>query len=140
MLDTISPINSVTKIQQARKNASTIATILNTQNNLKNKRRPKRKLRSFLTLKQTQTKKKIKKFSDSDSKSEQFPQLQDKDSDEENEFCSAGCGEEYQSTKETVDWIKIKCVNCNRWVHEDCTKYGDFCDSYGKLRFKSKKL
>ncbi|KAK9730445.1 hypothetical protein QE152_g15231 [Popillia japonica] len=97
MLDTISPINTVTKIEQARKNASTIATILNTQNNIKNLKTKLRQKKG----KQTQTKKKIKKFSDSDTESEQSPQLQDEDSDEENEFCCAGCGEEYQSTKET---------------------------------------
>ena len=34
--------------------------------------------------------------------------------DEEN-ICTV-CGEDYGSTRKTVDWIK--CVRCKRWLHE----------------------
>ncbi|KAJ8718263.1 hypothetical protein PYW08_002500 [Mythimna loreyi] len=36
------------------------------------------------------------------------------------------CFEEYKKTKSTADWIQ--CVMCKKWLHEDCTMYGDYCN------------
>lgn len=42
------------------------------------------------------------------------------------------CFEEYKKTKSTADWIQ--CVMCKKWLHEDCTMYGDYCNECGRIK------
>ncbi|XP_022834543.1 uncharacterized protein LOC111362201 [Spodoptera litura] len=42
------------------------------------------------------------------------------------------CFEEYKKTKSTADWIQ--CVMCKKWLHEDCTMYGDYCNKCGRIK------
>lgn len=41
-----------------------------------------------------------------------------------------GCGEDYENTTKKDDWIR--CVRCELWLHEFCTKYVDLCHRCGK--------
>ncbi|XP_054706771.1 uncharacterized protein LOC129216581 [Uloborus diversus] len=47
------------------------------------------------------------------------------------------CEENYYLTKETVDWIK--CVKCQKWLHESCTMYGNLCNVCGKTKIRENK-
>lgn len=49
-----------------------------------------------------------------------------------------GCYEDYDLTTKTEDWIK--CTRCSRWMHENCTKFGEICDTCGNIERKKKKL
>ena len=40
------------------------------------------------------------------------------------------CWENYYTTKEKADWIR--CQDCNKWMHENCTMYGNVCNNCGR--------
>lgn len=65
----------------------------------------------------------------------------DESQDEANDYECVECFDDYQKTKSKVDWIK--CIMCRKWLHEDCTLYGDYCNQCGRTRLyqtkKSKK-
>lgn len=61
------------------------------------------------------------------------------DSDEGDDRCKE-CKEYYYLTKEECDWIK--CCECERWLHENCTIFTTFCIDCGRRpssKNKSKK-
>ncbi|XP_018578361.1 uncharacterized protein LOC108916564 [Anoplophora glabripennis] len=145
MLDQIFPVPNLPRLEAARKRARNLASVLNTENNIKilkekiqvkcNKEVIKNKVKQ---TKNKTIKKKLEMLDKSDEESE--PDLDDEEEvidDDDNDYC-VGCSEEYKATKKSVDWIK--CVRCERWLHEDCTKYGNYCDTCGKFVLKRKKI
>lgn len=144
LLDQISPVPIIRSVKKVRKNARTLATILNTKNSiqdLRTKKENQKQCRSTMEKQSTvKNKNKGKKRQISESSEEDDddePELDDDEDLTEDEDCCAGCGEQYNSTKKTVDWIR--CILCNRWLHEDCTKYVNMCDLCGKVANKKKK-
>ena len=90
---------------------------------------PNKKAKKILKYKKLQVAR-----TDSSSSGEEVPKLDDSsDSDIEidcsNDEC-VGCGENYHTTKQTVDWIE--CVRCTRWLHETCTSFKDVCQPCGR--------
>lgn len=138
MLDQISSVSVLNKIQKVRKNSRFLAEVLNSPDKIKELRDRKedkfeigKQLSTRKMTKKKQTKKRKLKESDTDSESSVDLQLQDEDNDVDSEdACCVGCGEEYSKTKKPVDWIKY--IRCKLWLHEDCTKYNSFCDICGK--------
>lgn len=47
------------------------------------------------------------------------------------DFCIE-CFENYQITKSTSDWIQ--CIMCQKWLHETCTLFKNYCSRCGKLK------
>ncbi|KAG5871854.1 hypothetical protein JTB14_019370 [Gonioctena quinquepunctata] len=68
---------------------------------------------------------------DSSSESDQSLELDDsEDSDGNDEKTCVGCGEIYELTTGTEDWMD--CVVCQRWIHEGCTMFSDRCRRCGR--------
>ncbi|XP_031342963.1 tigger transposable element-derived protein 1-like [Photinus pyralis] len=159
LLDAISPVPVIAQVEKVRKNSRNLAEILNSGSNiqtLKDKMQKKKEKEAKSSMKiQKENKdpkitgKKTKGLaikgksklrstvSSSDTESESSVELQLNDSDDdhnEDETCCVGCDEEYSKTKKPVDWIQ--CLKCERWFHEDCTKYGDLCDTCGKVKLR----
>ena len=58
----------------------------------------------------------------------------DDDDDDDDDRCKE-CNEFYYLTKEECDWIK--CCDCGRWLHENCTIFPKYCIDCGRKQ-KSK--
>nr|CAI5827756.1 unnamed protein product [Callosobruchus analis] len=159
LLKHISPIPTLDKVASARKNSRALAEVLNSSVNIVNLRNKKRQIRSTASVKsganakrkikaetitnvttkgntkKKQPKKRKASITDTESDSSLEIHLQDDDDDVDDvECCCVGCGELYNCTKKDVDWIK--CINCQLWLHEDCSKYESMCDVCGKKQDK----
>lgn len=84
-------------------------------------------------------KKKInkKKIEDSSEEDEDFHLSVSDEGCSDNENECAECFEDYDNTKSTSDWIR--CMKCNRWLHESCTIFPNMCRVCGKLTEKAKR-
>ncbi|XP_063221784.1 uncharacterized protein LOC134530668 [Bacillus rossius redtenbacheri] len=151
--DAISPTKVLTEIlpipktsKQTPKRKKQKATLLTSPENiaqLKTKRKKMDKIflgkqKKAMPMQAYNTKSKQRKVlrprrnTSSSSSSESEVTLQDESSDDldqEDEEC-IGCGEDYNLTVLTCDWIK--CVRCRRWLHENCTNFTDVCNNCGK--------
>ncbi|KAK9727826.1 hypothetical protein QE152_g18977 [Popillia japonica] len=85
--------------------------------------------------KNKQPKKRKVSTTDTDSASSLDIHLQDDDDDvDDKACCCVGCDELYNCIKRVVDWIK--CLSCQLWLHEDCSKYESICHKCGKKQEK----
>jgi len=93
--------------------------------------RPKKTIRETIrkSSKETQKKSIYIKNVPSNSCSKQEMKVYVSDSNLSN-VC-VGCKENYEFTKEKVDWIQ--CIRCKRWLHETCTSFVDVCQICGKI-------
>ncbi|KAB0799206.1 hypothetical protein PPYR_07086 [Photinus pyralis] len=119
------------KIQQAKNDA-----LLKKKSSTKGKRKPlsvsvKGKMSASTVPKGR------KALSDS-SDGESDISLHDSSTNEENDDDTActGCGEQYHTTKKKEDWIK--CLHCENWLHEGCSKFENLCEYCAKLLLKKK--
>lgn len=142
MLDQISPVPVIApRVQKARQNSKRLASILNCTNNitlLKEKKEVSMKRASKgknPSIIKRSRKKIVESESSNDEEDAPFALNDEEEVTSEEEDCCQGCGESYKATKKTVDWIK--CLRCSRWLHEDCSKYENYCDSCGKFRNKN---
>lgn len=151
LLDEISPVPNIKAVDAVKKRSRQIALILTTEENIeeaKAKKIKKTKKQETVTLEKNKKqsrkndKKKARrpikknKKSDTSSESELSPQLDSDSVDEWDENDCVGCGENYSVTKKKDSWYQ--CINCQRWSHEGCMKYTDYCDICGKLALKKR--
>lgn len=157
LLDHISPIPILSKVASARKNSRALAEILNSPANILHLRNRKRQNKTPESVKcganvnrkakgktitretkrnakKKQSKKRKAPTTDTESDSSLDIHFQDDDDDEDDEESCVGCGELYSCTKKVVDWIK--CISCQLWLHENCSKYESMCDICGKKQNK----
>lgn len=71
-----------------------------------------------------------------DDMSDELVTQSDDSPEEEDETECLGCGEKYNVTTKNDDWIK--CLHCQRWFHESCSKYVNLCDMCGKILSKKR--
>ncbi|KAK9717410.1 DDE superfamily endonuclease [Popillia japonica] len=101
----------------------------------KTKQKPKTKGKQQLSKS-----KKIIVESSSDSDAEVKSVHDDSDDEDQSNLdnicvgCGEDYGEDYGQTVKSDDWIQ--CIRCERWLHETCTKYANFCDLCGKCACK----
>lgn len=138
------------KVTVVRKRAKQVATILTSPEHLNIRKEKERKMQekdrknkekkvSKIEKKTFKTRKNRKMESSSSEEDEEvILESEGSGSEDFGENLCVGCGEDYRQTKKKVDWIK--CVHCQLWLHENCTSYGDFCQTCGKLDKKCKKL
>ncbi|CAH1974319.1 unnamed protein product [Acanthoscelides obtectus] len=48
------------------------------------------------------------------------------DGHDDNEYLCVECYEPYEQTTKKEDWLK--CLKCQKWLHETCTMYGEVCN------------
>ncbi|KAK9747282.1 hypothetical protein QE152_g5475 [Popillia japonica] len=108
LLTEISPIPLTSAMTTLTKRSRNVAVILNGTNN-------------------------ITELKDSDAEVSVHDDSDDEDQSNLDNIC-VGCGEDYGQTVKSDDWIQ--CIRCERWLHETCTKYANFCDLCGKCACK----
>lgn len=138
LLQAISPLPAINKLTSKRRKLH--ATILTSPENMEKvklkaeKTNSKRKPKKVPKMKVPRPKKRTVSSSSSCS---DVPDINDFSSDEINNDSDecVGCGENYDQTKLKVDWIK--CVRCQRWLHETCSSFNDVCIPCGKTITKN---
>lgn len=144
VLEEISPVPVIPqRVQRARKNSRALAALINSKSNIDSLRELQNAKKKTIAVRKQLPHPKPSKHrrrtvaeEESSSDSEPFvPMDEDNDISEEESYC-CGCGEEYRTTTKKVDWIE--CCNCRKWLHEDCTKYPNYCDLCGKKSLKKK--
>lgn len=134
------------KITAVKKRSKQVAAILTSPEHLESRKEKDKKAQKGKTTqnkkkkenKPVKNKKKRKMVSSSSEESVGINLESDESGSEDfEENCCVGCGEDYRHTTKTVDWIQ--CVTCLLWLHESCTSFGDFCQKCGKLDYNSKK-
>ena len=144
MLDLMSPIPKINEnVSNVKKRGRALAKLLTSPEHIairktyktnlnKNKLKETTK-KAKMTKKNTQkklSKKKVVLSSSSESEGE-LSLKDDSDTPEEwEESDCAGCGENYNVTKKTDDWVR--CIICTRWLHESCLRFKNMCDRCGK--------
>ncbi|CAG9822249.1 unnamed protein product [Phaedon cochleariae] len=119
----ISPVPGTSAKAVVKTRGRQLATILNSLQRIeiqKDKQNTKRKNRYQIHKRPVVEQKKQLESSDSDSEG---PVLQESDvsAEEWDENECVGCGENYFETTKLEVWLK--CVNCNRWFHNGCSKF-----------------
>lgn len=142
ILDNISPLPIIPLA--LKKRGRNVAPILTLPENIEKAKLLKERLAKHKgaakiksVLKPIKKAKKTKPELPSSESDEDFESKEDSDSDINEEFNEnecIGCLEDYNSTTRSDDWIR--CINCNRWMHENCTKFENKCDSCGKFSRK----
>ncbi|KAK4883369.1 hypothetical protein RN001_006688 [Aquatica leii] len=152
VLEKINPVPQVKEVENVRKRARNVATILTSPENLvikKQKLATKKRGAVKNNLNVTKQKAYTKTYrsreivedsSSSDELDDVQMHLDDSDSSNLDTFSKnldecRGCGEEYQHTTKKEDWIQ--CMHCKGWFHEGCSGYENICEKCG--RFLSKK-
>ncbi|CAH1961310.1 unnamed protein product [Acanthoscelides obtectus] len=100
------------------------------------KKKAKGKTITKETTKNKQRKKRKASTTDTESDSSLDMDLEDDDDDDvdDEECCCVGCSELCRCTKKDVDWVK--CISCQLWLHEDCSRYESMCHICGKKQEK----
>lgn len=138
ILENISPLPIIPVALKNR--GRKVATILTSTENIEKARLLKERLAKRKGVVQIKSvskpikrAKKTKPTLPSSESDEDFESKEDSDSDINEEFNEnecVGCLEDYNTTTRSDDWIR--CIDCNRWMHENCTKFKNKCDSCGK--------
>lgn len=143
LLEAISPLPAPSGVSTVKKRSRQLAEILTSENNISKKKEKRAKF--IKKVKEPPNKKKISKAKknkrkvDTDSSDDDSATMtvnDDSDMDDSDSECCVGCLEAYSQTSKSEDWIK--CMRCQKWLHECCTKYFNFCDPCGKLVCKTK--
>ena len=142
MLDQVSPPPKIRALESIRRRAQHVSTLLTDANNIEQKKQKKKIIFKSSVPKGKSNKLKLKNrkrkdSSTSESELEDLTMLDDGDSDNssENDEC-AGCGEKYSETTRKDDWVK--CIHCEQWFHDGCSKFVNFCDPCGRVATKKK--
>lgn len=140
VISEISPAPKLTEM--VRKRAKKVAIVLTSPEHVSEiKLKKDKKQLKDKTPVQKGRKRKNKSPSSSDSEKDEptFPSSESENEEKEDfgEDECVGCGEDYQSTTKKDDWIR--CVRCQFWLHESCTKYVDLCHRCGKRCLKNVK-
>lgn len=144
LLDQISPVPVARAVQTTRKRSKQLAAILSSYEHISEKKKKQEKKgkqakpskdveRKSRAGKHIEKKKQERIYESSDDAEDESEIIYDDSStyEDESDLC-VGCREEYSKTKKTEDWIQ--CIICQRWLHEGCTKFKDFCDFCGKKK------
>lgn len=154
MLNKIHPIPStssaVDKTEKVRSRAKQVAQILTSPEHIQERvlklqqktkkidKKTESSKRKLLQPKKATVKGKKKKALSESSTDESDLELQDSEDSfsEEDQTECLGCGERYNETVKKDDWIK--CIHCQNWFHENCSKYVNLCDLCGKVLAQKK--
>lgn len=151
LLDQINPVPVTEAVTSARKRSRQLASVLTSEDNIQlKKKKLEEKSHSEAKKKEKresnkrnvgrparQAKSRKRQSSSSESEREQDAIVFEDTSDYEDESNKCvSCGEEYDKTTKSDDWIK--CINCLGWLHEGCTKFVNVCDVCGKMLYKKK--
>lgn len=154
MLQKFNPIPSTSSstsdvVQKAKKRGKQIAALLTSSENIeKRKSLEKRKLeieksksaraaKRAKTLSRHKPKNVVDESSSEENVSDFVSQESDDSPEDDNSAECIGCGEQYCSTSKQDDWVK--CVNCEKWFHDGCSKFVNLCHSCGKVLALKKK-
>lgn len=141
-LDLIQPVPVVKRqIDSAKRRGRALAQVLTSPEHIAKRKEKREKVlqkktknahgRKVIKKSKRQVKQKPRPVPGRDSDSSEEMLLDDSDSLESwDENNCAGCGENYNSTTKTDDWVK--CAICDRWLHETCMKYDNLCEGCGK--------
>lgn len=90
-------------------------------------------------FKKKSTSRKGESSSDDDTGEDEIPYQESDDEDfvKINENECTECLEEYTETSEKCDWIK--CIVCNNWLHETCSKFLNKCAVCGRAEILLKR-
>ena len=144
LLNNISAIPTLKKKTTLRGKAARVSKVLNSEENIKLQKAMKSRPTTNGNLDKPRAKRSRIRRRESDTSDSECSlngdddvyNDSDDDFDEWNENVCTGCGEDYNATKSTEDWIL--CPMCSCWLHENCTKYGTMCDLCGKRKSKTK--
>lgn len=137
LLTELSPVPITPAVETVKSRGRRIAEVLNSAEKIEAKKASKRGKKKQQITKPKKRKNGNREISESSDDDLDIPVTNDSEDEEEwNENECIGCGEDYRQTNKTEDWIQ--CVICNRWCHENCTKYVNLCDTCGNVTAKKK--
>ncbi|CAH2002948.1 unnamed protein product [Acanthoscelides obtectus] len=115
--------SNIVNLRNRKRQSKTIELVkgeANAKRKAKERTATKKITKQNTKIKQHKKRKPSTTETESDSSLDIHLQDDDDDVDDEDSWC-VGCGELYSCTKTDVDWIK--CISCQRWLHEDCSIY-----------------
>lgn len=80
----------------------------------------------------------VKKTATVDTKRKVNNKRKRRNTETEDDVNCKECLENYLKTTDLVDWIQ--CIDCQDWLHETCTMYGDRCNECGKIKKRREKV